>query len=266
MTDANPEDIIKNARDKKGLTQQQVADFLGIGLRSYQHFEAGRFPAFKTAPIIALEKHLGIKIYDKIYGDKKVSHETATDEPDAQFNIPKGITFIETKDGANEYLRKRRELKNHSGPYMVPLVPVAAQAGYAKNFYDMAYIEKLESYPILPGVDPHGASWRYFQVKGRSMEDTLMEDQFILTSQVIKEDWRNIEHTYIYVIVTDEGVVVKRLYKVKGKDYWAAISDNPDEATYPQFRIYVNDVKELWKFRRKVDWYAPAPRKVEVKV
>lgn len=167
MTDANPEDIIKNARDKKGLTQQQVADFLGIGLRSYQHFEAGRFPAFKTAPIIALEKHLGIKIYDKIYGDKKVSHETATDEPDAQFNIPKGITFIETKDGANEYLRKRRELKNHSGPYMVPLVPVAAQASYAKNFYDMAYIEKLESYPILPGVDPHGASCRYFQVKGR---------------------------------------------------------------------------------------------------
>lgn len=32
---------LKKARKEKGLTQQQVADQLGISLRHYQHIEAG---------------------------------------------------------------------------------------------------------------------------------------------------------------------------------------------------------------------------------
>lgn len=33
---------LKEARQKEGLTQQQVADKLGISLRYYQHIEAGQ--------------------------------------------------------------------------------------------------------------------------------------------------------------------------------------------------------------------------------
>jgi transcriptional regulator with XRE-family HTH domain len=33
--------IIKNAREKLGMTQQQVADKAGINLRQYQRFEGG---------------------------------------------------------------------------------------------------------------------------------------------------------------------------------------------------------------------------------
>lgn len=173
---------------------------------------------------------------------------------------PDTISLIETKDFHKERLAK----KNSSGPYMVPLVPIAAQAGYAKNFYDMAYIEKLETYPILPGIDPHGAIWRYFQVKGKSMEETFREGQFLLASQIVKEDWRNIENFYVYVVVTNEGLMIKRLAKVKGKDYWAAISDN--ESEFEQFKIPVIDVKELWKYRRHIEWDASPPKKFEVKV
>lgn len=143
-------------------------------------------------------------------------------------------------------------------------MPVAAQAGYAKNFYDMAYIEKLETYPIVPGIDHYGAAWRYFQIQGKSMENTFREGQFLLASQVLKEDWRNIENFYVYVIVTNEGVVIKRLAKVKGKDYWAAISDN--DAEFDQFKLPVADVKELWKYRRHIEWDASPPKKFEIKV
>ena len=34
-------EILKNARQKAGMTQQQVADVLGISLRYYQNIEAG---------------------------------------------------------------------------------------------------------------------------------------------------------------------------------------------------------------------------------
>lgn len=36
-----PRENLKQARNDKGMTQQQVADHLNIGLRYYQHLEAG---------------------------------------------------------------------------------------------------------------------------------------------------------------------------------------------------------------------------------
>jgi phage repressor protein C with HTH and peptisase S24 domain len=238
-------DILKAYRVENDLTQPQMAVLLDIGYRTYQDIE--KTGAVKKAGVL-------VKIQEKTGIDAQLI--ALDDDRDRKL-----------KQSAHEiYLKSRMDIKNSSGPILVPLVPVAAQAGYAKNFFDMTYIEKLDTYPILPGVDPHGAIWRYFRVQGSSMEDTLKQDQFILTSQVNKEDWRNIETSYIYVIITGEGVVIKRLYKVKGADYWAAVSDNPDEKKYPQFRVYVRDVKELWKFRRKVDWDAPSPRRVEIKV
>lgn len=56
----------------------------------------------------------------------------------------------------------------------------------------------------------------------------------------------------------------KRLAKVKGKDYWAAISDNDQE--FKQFKLPVADVKELWKYRRHVDWDAGPKKKFEITV
>jgi phage repressor protein C with HTH and peptisase S24 domain len=147
---------------------------------------------------------------------------------------------------------------------MVPLVPIKAQAGYSKGFANTDFINKLEMFPIVPGIDYRGAAWRYFEVEGDSMEDTFKEGQYLLASQVIQEDWQNIDNFYVYIIVTDDKVFIKRLAKVRGKDYWAAISDN--ESRYPQFALPVRDVKELWKYRRHIDWDASPPKKFEIKV
>ena len=34
---------LRQARKDKGMTQQQVAEYLGIGLRAYQHIEKGLY-------------------------------------------------------------------------------------------------------------------------------------------------------------------------------------------------------------------------------
>ena len=193
-----------------------------------------------------------------------VSHDTLVKEGGASYGLPAGVNLVETQSDANEFLKQRRALKNNGEPYMVPLVPVAAQAGYAKAYFDPVYISSLERYPILPGIDPHGTQWRYFQVKGNSMEETFKENQIVLANQIIKEDWQNIENFYVYVIVTDDQVMIKRLAKVKGKNYWAAISDNEQE--HPQFRLMVSDVKELWKYRRHIEWDAGAAKKFQITV
>ena len=68
----------------------------------------------------------------------------------------------------------------------------------------------------------------------------------------------------VYVIVTTDKLMIKRLGKVKGKDYWAPISNN--EEKFKQFKLHVDAVKELWKYRRHIDLSAPPPKKFEIKV
>lgn len=242
-------ELIDLIKYKTGLTQAEIAEKSGYK-RAYLSQVLGM-----DQPPVKLITKLKLTFKDVLKNEHldSVLRETLANEEQPNI-LPTSKTYRE----------KLRDLKNSTSPFLVPLVPVAAQAGYAKNFYDMAYIEKLDTYPIVPGIDHHGASWRYFQVKGKSMEETFKEGQFLLASQVLKEDWRNIENFYVYVIVTDEGVVIKRLAKVKGKDYWAAISDNDVE--FSQFKLPVSDVKELWKYRRHIEWDASPPKKFEIKV
>lgn len=148
MKQKKPELLIKEAREEQGLTQQEIAESLGIGLRNYQHFEAGRFPKYKREPIKALEKMLGLNIYDIIYNDATI-----------------------VREDPSPYIETRRKQKNGSNPYLVPFVDIPAQAGYSRAYSNIDYIATLKQYPILPDVDPAGAEWRYFQVDGDSMED-----------------------------------------------------------------------------------------------
>lgn len=54
---------IQEARNKRGLTQQQVADLLGITLRSYQRYEYGD-STLRPERSIHLSEILGLDVYD----------------------------------------------------------------------------------------------------------------------------------------------------------------------------------------------------------
>lgn len=57
--------VLQSARKSKGLTQQQVADKLGVALRSYQHYEyEERKLTLEVAATLA--PMLGVDIYDLV--------------------------------------------------------------------------------------------------------------------------------------------------------------------------------------------------------
>lgn len=59
--------IIKEARDRQGLTQEDIANQLGISLRQYHKYENGEFPKYKKEMIKNLDAILGTNIYALIY-------------------------------------------------------------------------------------------------------------------------------------------------------------------------------------------------------
>ena len=147
------------------------------------------------------------------------------------------------------YHLQRREQKAQDIPFRVPLVAIKAQAGYIKGYEQVDFIDGLEQYSLPPGINPTGAVWRYFEIDGDSMEPSLSAGDVVLATMVPVEDWHDIKNFFVYIILTNDQLLIKRLYR-KSNTEWVMVSDN--EETYPQVLLKVEDVKQLWLFRRQI--------------
>ena len=159
------------------------------------------------------------------------------------------------------YVEQRQREKMVSRQVWVPLVGIKAQAGYVKGFEQTDFLENLDQYSLPPGVNPAGAVWRYFEIDGDSMEPSLSGGDVVLATMVPQEDWADVKNFAVYVIHTNDQLLIKRVYKKSEKE-WVLISDN--ESANPQMLLSVQDVKQLWLFRRHIRSKIPQPFEVKI--
>lgn len=67
----NPGDILRLARGKRKLTQQEVADEIGITLRQYNKYESGAFPKYRSENVKTIDAFLGTKLHVLLYEQKE---------------------------------------------------------------------------------------------------------------------------------------------------------------------------------------------------
>lgn len=157
------------------------------------------------------------------------------------------------------FMEERKEQKMTISTFLVPLVPIKAQAGYVRSHDLVDFIDQLDKYPMAPGLNPRGADWRWFEVEGESMEPKLYSGDYVLASSVPAVDWlENLEETYIYVFVTNRRLIIKRARLKGGK--WIMYSDN-DPAEVP---IDFGEVREIWKVRRQLNARLSDDRKIVI--
>ncbi|MGJ5643243.1 LexA family transcriptional regulator [Formosa sp. S-31] len=127
------------------------------------------------------------------------------------------------------------------GEENIVLVPVSARAGYLKGYGDPSFIGSLPTYR-LPRLS--NGTFRMFEVKGQSMIPTLHDRSIVVGEWV--ENWNDIKDNQVYIVVTDEGVVVKRvLNRLEKYGNLYLKSDNRSE--YPSYTVTQNEIKEVWK-------------------
>jgi hypothetical protein len=167
----------------------------------------------------------------------------------------------EPRKFSQPFYKQMQTLKNHPSEYLVPLVGIKAQAGYVKGFEQTDFIETLQKYSLPPGVNPKGLEWSYFEVDGDSMEPTLSAGDILLTSLLPHEDWNEVKSFCVYVILTDEQLLVKRIYRKNEKE-WILISDNFE--TNPQVSINLSKIKQVWTLRRHIRSKVPQMKEVKI--
>jgi phage repressor protein C with HTH and peptisase S24 domain len=232
---------MKNIRQLYNLTQEEFALGLGITRELVNKMEKGKCGVSKATRLL-------IQNFLQERQSENVSHEMTF------LGIPSHIEEKRLK--AQPYHLERRERKRETTPLEVPLVGIKAQAGYIKGYEHVDYMDTLEKYSLPPGVNPTGAVWSYFEVDGDSMEPTFSAGDVILASMLPQEDWNDVKNNSVYIILTNQQLLVKRIYRQHTNE-WILISDNGE--AYPPVPVSLSDIKQVWTFRRHIRSKVPPP-------
>ncbi len=240
---------IKEIRQLYNLTQEEFAVALDITRELVNKMEKGKTKVSK-ATSLRIEKFMQERKSESFSHEVNVLGQISSQQDNFNSSLP--------------YYLQRRQQKTEKVSLLVPLVGIKAQAGYVKSYEQVdEYMDTLEKYSLPPGVKGEGAVWSYFEVDGDSMEPTFYAGDVILASMVHTEDWQEIKNFCVYVILTADSLLVKRIYR-KSSTEWVLISDN--EEAYPQRIISVADIKELWVLRRHITAKAPDPKEYTITV
>lgn len=139
---------------------------------------------------------------------------------------------------------------DRTGRELISYVPVKAYAGYRRGFGDPHYIEKLPAFS-LPNI-PQGKTLRMFQVDGDSMLQMggagLHDGDAVIGEYV--EDIFSIRDNRVYVVVSTEGVLVKRVInRLTSQDKILVLKSDNKNGQYPDIIIHPKEILEVWELK-----------------
>jgi hypothetical protein len=139
---------------------------------------------------------------------------------------------------------------NMAGDEGIMLVPTPAQAGYQLAREKPQLLKEMDL-ELLALPQFSGKSHRAFEVEGSSMEPTLWTSDVVIARCV--DDWRMVKPRHVYVVVTDETMMVKRIPRPiqNGDEEVELLSDN---GYFLPHTIPRETIWEIWEVR------ASAPR------
>lgn len=215
---------LKYLRKTKGLTQDTMADKIGVNRAMIGSYEEGR-----AIPKISVL--LDIAHYFETSVDALIS--TNLDNSDPQ--------KIENDKNAGNDLRVLSTIVDRDNNEFITLVPAKATAGYLNGYGDPDYIEALPRFKLPFPELTRDRTYRAFQIQGNSMEPIPSGAYIICEYQ---QDWRSIKDGQTYILITrDEGIVFKRVYLHPSGELWLK-SDNSE---FEPYSIHLSRLLEAWQ-------------------
>ncbi len=222
---------IRFLRDQEKWTQKEFAGKLDIKVS-----QLGAYEEFRAIPPLSII----LKIADlfRVDLDTLIRVDMGKGSPK---KLKKGRLARGTEILAITVDNKDREL--------VELVMQKASAGYLAGYQDTEFVKELPkvNLPMLP----RNATHRCFEIKGDSMLP-IKPRSFVVGAFV--DNLENIKDGTTYIVVTNEGIVYKRLFKFLKDEKLLMVSDN---AAYKPYLIPMNEVLQLWSFTGFFTFEAP---------
>lgn len=212
---------LKFYRKRKGYTQEQLAEKIGIKRSLLGAYEEGRAEP-NLVNLLKFSEVLDVGLEELVSGK---SENEEMDKVDIE--------------GRN--IRVLSISLNNKDEEQIHLVQHKASAGYLNGFADPEFISNLPVFGI-PGYK--NGSFRAFEISGDSM--LPIQSGTIIIGRYI-DNWGKLKNQSLCIIITkSEGLVFKRVVNKIKEGKVELISDNP---LYKPFEVKSHDILEIWEAR-----------------
>ncbi|MBS1614917.1 MAG: LexA family transcriptional regulator [Bacteroidetes bacterium] len=226
---------IKKLRERKKLSQEELAQKLGISRPKLNAHENGKTRNPPADDLINFSTFFGISVDTLLKIDLRKVGELRIRELEAGNDAFASGTKIRvlatTVDKANDD--------------NVELVPEKAKAGYRSGYGDPEWIAELPHY-TLPGLSKE-RKYRIFPITGDSM--LPYPDGCYIVGEYV-EDWLSLKDDTLCILILKSGgndFVFKQVEnRIKNGKILLAKSLN---TLYQPYEVPVSDLIEVWKYR-----------------
>ena len=223
---------LKLLRKRKKLSQEQLAEILGVSRSSVNAYENQL--ADPTLPtLIKISDHFKVSIDRLLKQNMKLLSEMELGE------IERGLD-VDIQGKRLRILSTTVDAKNKN---LVDLIPEKAKAGYVNGYADIEFLRDLPKVQ-LPFLN-NNKQYRVFPISGDSMPP-VANGSYVVAEYV--DNWNEIKDLQAYIVLTQsEGIVFKLLKnRIHEEGVLHLISTNPNYAPYT---LGVEDLLEIWKFK-----------------
>ena len=256
---------IKEIRELRGLTQDEMVVKTGISKRSYVDYENGKAD-IQLSKLQKIATILNVRLSDLLNESKNEENVLKKNE-DKHEDINEDIPNV--KKLSSNLLHEPTAIYASNVPAVITvdshnqdnvvLVPYRLKAGYLEGYNDPNFIKKLPSFR-LPGLN--NGLFRMFEIEGNSMFPTFPSRTYVVCEFV--ENWiTGIKDGRVYAIISNEvedGVIKRCVNKIKKYNNLICKSDN--RRNYPSQNINPETIKEVWEFKLHLNFSVPDPADV----
>ena len=224
---------LKILRKKRGLTQSEMAQKLGLNRPQLGSYEEGRAEP-KLEALQNMAHYFKLSLDQLVNADLSDEGEQKTDYKGNKLRILPIVTDVNDQE-------------------KISLIPTKAAAGYLNGYADPEYLEQLPSFD-LPLQELAPGTYRLFQIEGDSMEP-IPSGSYILGQY--QADWTQIKDGEACIVLSQsEGIVYKRVFnQLVEKESVALHSDNP---AYEPYEIKGEELLEIWKAKGYLTFDLPS--------
>lgn len=213
---------LRKLRLKNDLNQSELADLLGK-----KHNTIGNWENERAKPDIddltKLCNYFAVKLDTFVFEAVDVNKDEGA-EKNAEEHVEQNIDMV----------------REAGGKFGIPLYSPEAIAGAPdKNVSAMEH--NMEGFYLVPDFEKAGVEFM-LRVKGAAMYPKYNSGDLIGVRKI--KDCNFIQWGRLYVLDTEQGVLIKRLFAGKNKDVIICHSDNIQD--YPRFEIAVSSIRNIY--------------------
>lgn len=122
------------------------------------------------------------------------------------------------------------------------MIDAQAAAGLPLNYENEVYYKDKPTLK-LPGQLYRSGTFIAIEAVGDSMMPTIHSKDWLIARH-LETPLEHLREGYVHVVVTEEGVVAKRLYRTEGYPGFTLRSDND---LYPPYQVLFSEVLQLYR-------------------